>query len=359
MAAAPVDDHISSPTLSMTSSFVMLSDHHSSGYLTRLPTSSDDSDDEIVYSVSESPLSPFNTSSPSDDDFVVLSRPRSPRAASQSGLSTTTADGTRTPNTELLADDLANLTVTDVGAGGGKQQRVSPQPSRLGVAKIRRKGRAARKAAAAKVAMGSYPSPAPSPAKPKPPSSATQQVQPKGKLKSGKKAKKAPVSLPGFTTRPIVDDVSEGLSVNGETESVVGAPSVYEEAVGYITSYVPAFQLSLFTITFRFRFLSNPAARNDTACRLTLLQALIIELGLATPSLPASLTSATAFLKSHAFLNIKEYLAVRGQGPTAVRRIMYPSRSALIKDIRKKKNRASLQWVKESGLQVLLVSCYH
>jgi hypothetical protein len=58
-------------------------------------------------------------------------------------------------------------------------------------------------------------------------------------------------------------------------------------------------------------------------------------------------------------LNIKEYLAVRGQGPAAVRRIMYPSRSALIKDIRKKNNRASLRWVKESGLQVLLVSCYH
>jgi len=347
MAAAPADDHISSPTPSMTSSFVMLSEHHhSSGSLTRLPTSFDDSDDEIVYSVSESPLSPSNVSSPSDDDFVVLSRPRSPRATSQSGLSTSTADGTRTPNTERLADDLAKLTMADLGSsGGGKPQRLSPQPPRLGVAKIR-KGKAARKAAAAKVAAESYPSPALSPARPlkQPPSLVTQQVKPKGKVESGKKTKRAPVSLPGFTTssRPIVDDVSEGLSVNGETESVAGALSVYEEAVGYITS-----------------FLSNPAARNDTACRLTLLQALIIELGLATPSLPASLKSATAFLKSHAFLNIKEYLAVRGQGPAAVRRIMYPSRSALIKDIRKNNNRASLQWVKESGLQVLLVSCYH
>ena len=213
----------------------MLSErHHSSGSLARLPASSDDSDDEIVYSV-ESPLLP------SDDDFVVLSRPRSPRVASQSDLSTSTGDGTRTPNTERLADDLAKLTVTDLGppGGGGDLQTVSSHPpSALKAVKIHHKGKAARRAAAAKVAAESYPSPAPSPALPKPPSSVTQQGKPKIKVKSGKKKKAAPVSLPGFTTRSIVDDVSERLSVNGETESVVGAPSVYEEAVGYITSYV-------------------------------------------------------------------------------------------------------------------------
>lgn len=235
MAAPPAENHISSPTSSsMNSSFVMLSEHHRS--LTR-PTSSDDSDDEVVYSVSEGLLSP------SDDDFVVLSRPRSPRATSQSGLSTpSTADGARTPNTERLADDLAKLILSDLGSPGGgrKPQRRSPRSSsELEVAKSRRKGKAARKAAAAKVAADSYPSPAPSPARPKPPSPVTQQGKPPVKVKSGKKkAKKAPASPPGFTTRSIVDDVSERLSVNGETESVVGAPSVYEEAVGYITSCV-------------------------------------------------------------------------------------------------------------------------
>jgi hypothetical protein len=95
-------------------------------------------------------------------------------------------------------------------------------------------------------------------------------------------------------------------------------------------------------------------------CRLTLLQSLIIELGLMTSALnlPASLRSAKAFLKSHAFLNIKEYVSVRAQGPDAVRRILFPSRTALIKDIRKKRNPVSLTWVKEHGLQVLLVGCF-
>lgn len=105
-------------------------------------------------------------------------------------------------------------------------------------------------------------------------------------------------------------------------------------------------------------FLSNPSAR-DSISHLTLLQSLIIELGLATSSLPGSLTSAKAFLKSRAFLNVREYLAVRSEGPAALQRVMYPSKSALIKDIKKKRNPASLRWVKRNGLQVLLVSCYH
>jgi hypothetical protein len=70
------------------------------------------------------------------------------------------------------------------------------------------------------------------------------------------------------------------------------------------------------------------------------------------------LRAAKALLKSRAFLNIREYLAVRDQGLTALQRVMHPSRAALAKDIRKKGNPASLQWVKEHGLQVLLVTCY-
>jgi len=108
------------------------------------------------------------------------------------------------------------------------------------------------------------------------------------------------------------------------------------------------------------RFLSNPDVRTDGVCRLTLLQSLIIELGLATSSaLPPTLSAAKAFLKSHAFLNIREYIAVRGQGPEAVQSLMYPSRSALIKSIKKKRNATSIKWVKELGLQVLLVGYMH
>jgi len=273
-------------------------------------------------------------SSPSDDDFVVLRRPKSLKAASRSGVSTPGAnDSIRTADTEGLAIDLAKLTVSNLESlGNGKKPQ---EGSRIReAAPSRPKAKAARKVAAAKAAAESYPSPAPSSGLPTPPSNKAQhkaQVKPKKKKK--KKAKKATTPVPDSTQR---------LSINGETDSAVGVPSVYEEAVGYITS-----------------FLSNPAARKDSACRLTLLQALIIELGLATPSLPGSLRSAKAFLKSHAFLNVKEYLAVRGQGLAAVRHIMYPSKNALIKDIRKKNSRASLKEVKESGLQVLLVSCYH
>lgn len=138
----------------------------------------------------------------------------------------------------------------------------------------------------------------------------------------------------GLGERPIVDDVSE-------VASTVGDESTYEDAVTFITS-----------------FLTNPTI-HDTAAHLTFLQSLIIELGLANSSLPHSLKSAKAILKSKAFVNIRDYLAVRSQGLQAIKDIMYPSKSALIKDIKRKKNTASLPRVKQTGLQVLLVTCYH
>ena len=107
------------------------------------------------------------------------------------------------------------------------------------------------------------------------------------------------------------------------------------------------------------RFLSSPESK-DSVCKLRLMHALIVELGLSAPSstLPGSLTAAKAFLKSEAHINIKEYIAVREQGQAALRNVMHPSRSALARDIRKTGNRASLKWVKSRGLQVLLVHCF-
>ncbi|KAG6896734.1 hypothetical protein C0992_006451 [Termitomyces sp. T32_za158] len=153
------------------------------------------------------------------------------------------------------------------------------------------------------------------------------------KSKPNKEKKEKSNALAG---RSLAGDVSDKFSD-------YGSPSMYEEAFGFITS-----------------FLANPAARQDSACRLTLLQALIIELGLADSPLPCSISTAKAYLKSRAFLNVNEYLAVRDQGPAAVQRIMYPSRTALMKEIRKsKKSRAPRGWVKDMGLQVLLVQCHH
>lgn len=93
---------------------------------------------------------------------------------------------------------------------------------------------------------------------------------------------------------------------------------------------------------------------------LSLLRALIVELGLRSPNasdLPSTLTSARKVLKAEAHVNIKEYVAVRHRGQSALREILKPSKSALRKDIRKG-NRASLQWVKQQGLQVLLITCF-
>ncbi|KAI0374702.1 hypothetical protein BV20DRAFT_935336, partial [Pilatotrama ljubarskyi] len=109
--------------------------------------------------------------------------------------------------------------------------------------------------------------------------------------------------------------------------------------------------------------------------KLAFLQALIIELGLysavssqatatsssasffSLPSLPSSLRAAKALLKSQVFLNVRDYLAVRSQGVEALRRVMHPSRSALLREIRSGK-KAPAKSVKETGLSVLLVTCY-
>lgn len=97
----------------------------------------------------------------------------------------------------------------------------------------------------------------------------------------------------------------------------------------------------------------------SSVCRLTLLQALIIELGLASSSMPASLKQAKAMLKSRVFVNVGEYLDARKRGPAAVQGIIHPSKSSLIRDLRRKRNPVPLQWVKETGLNVLLVRSYY
>ena len=128
----------------------------------------------------------------------------------------------------------------------------------------------------------------------------------------------------------------------------------------YLLPCYPSPQFQVTNVIAVFRFLSDPHAKTDNICRLTLLQSLIIELGLGTSSaLPPTLTAAKAFLKARAFLNIREYMAVRGQGSEAVRSVMYPSKSALVKSIKKKRNATPLKWVKELGLQVLLVGFMH
>ncbi|KAG6872806.1 hypothetical protein C0995_006405, partial [Termitomyces sp. Mi166 len=327
---------LASPALSATSnmsSFIMLSNN-------RLPSSStprsDDSDDEIIYSVSESSLLSADESSnspvTSDNDFVILSRPRSQRSILETQISTPIhGDDARADTVGItdLTTGLANLSVTQSGIGR-RRSKANTVAVTGAVAKKNKKSKKSQPSPVNAVTSSCRPSSA----RPKCAAASIsclateKQAVVKPRPKKNKKEKPT-----GFGGRSIVDDVSDKFSDYGESD--VGSPSMYEEAFGFITS-----------------FLSNPIARGDSACRLTLLQALIIELGLATSSLPSSLTAAKAYLKSRAFLNINEYIAVRDQGPAAVQRIMHPSRNALIKDLRKnKKKKASLGWVKDRKLE--------
>ncbi|KAK0459582.1 uncharacterized protein EV420DRAFT_1536691 [Desarmillaria tabescens] len=303
---------LSSPTftsVSTTSSFDMVSPRsRSSSTMSSqsfVLSEDDDSDDEIVWSVASSGIlsqSDISTESSlfplSEGDFVLLDPPGT--LDTHSGLSTPSAVVSQ------ASDDTSSISLSSDFAG---LSLTATTPKRKAKASKRKKKRN----------PPAVTSTAASPAPPERPSSASTPT-PRSKRRRSR-----------LGARPI------GVSERGDEVSV---PSLYDDAVRYITS-----------------FLTNPTAK-ETVCHLRLLQSLIIELGLTTSSIPTSLTSAKTLIKSQAFVNIRDYLALRGQGLSAVQRAMHPSRSALRKDIKRKGNPASLKWVKQNGLQVLLVSCY-
>ncbi|KIJ69351.1 hypothetical protein HYDPIDRAFT_24194 [Hydnomerulius pinastri MD-312] len=134
---------------------------------------------------------------------------------------------------------------------------------------------------------------------------------------------------------------SDTTSSSSDYRSGASTPTAsYDEAAAFISRYLEA-----------------PVKETDT--QLALLRALIIELGVRSPTasdLPSTLTSARKMLKSEVHINVKEYVATRDKGQSALRQILQPSKSALRKSIAKKGNRAPLKWVKKQGLQVLLVT---
>ncbi|KAI0831121.1 hypothetical protein BC628DRAFT_1336295 [Trametes gibbosa] len=313
-------------------------------------TVSDDvsSDDEIVLSFSDiSSLEilsqrgdlPQTPGVFSDDEFVIMSRPRTPRE-----------------------DDLATSFSALTLANSGARSRASSS-SKNSVPSNSSRRRTKNKRPAAQVpgngASGSNASTPKALVKP-----SNESLKTQSSSKARRKAKRAAVreaaapSASGFGDRPIVDDVSEAGS---EYPAVYVPPSVYESAQTYVSSGS--------------RVLSADPALKAGIPKLAFLQALIIELGLypavqleageaspsssffSLPSLPNSLRAAKALLKSQAFLNVRDYLAVRSEGVDALRSVMHPSRSALLRDIRSGR-KAPVKSVKESGLSVLLVTCY-
>jgi len=140
--------------------------------------------------------------------------------------------------------------------------------------------------------------------------------------------------------------VSEASDASSAPSS--SATAGYQEAQKYMTSY-----------------LAHPPPPGNNGSALLMLQALILELGclpsvaagkFSIPQLPASLRQAKLLLKSHAFINVRDYLAVREQGQAALQRVMHPSRTSLVKEVRKKERRMPVGEVKRAGLNVLLVN---
>ncbi|KAJ6455756.1 hypothetical protein C8R45DRAFT_1035577 [Mycena sanguinolenta] len=375
--ATPITSFPSSPTMSSTSSFDVVSARSRSSTSSSLTF--DDSDDEIVWGQSDGSL---DSGLASDDDFVVLNRPRSPPAL---------RDGADTPN-NLVSDNVRRsfyeqvspIVQTHTLAATKPRSRpvsqpqsplqcttpVSERPSSVATrtpSPSQKSGRRRRRNA-----QKSSPSPPPSPTQAsaplssKPPSRNSSPVTLSGGVRLGVKKAQSPslgsnptspspnptpplrasaspsskpsVSSPanvvvGLGARSIVDDVSERASECGNEDEPVSP--AYDAAASYITSC-----------------LSNPSA----VCRLTLLQSLIVEFGLVSSSMPMSLNKAKSILKSRVFVNISEYLVAREQGPAAVQEIIHPSRRSLLRDLRQKRNRVPRHLVKEAGLSVLLVS---
>jgi len=281
-------------------------------------TSNDD--DEIVWNVSEDMSSSLTQGvTTPDEDFVVLAKPRFNSLTSIENellVQKTPVSATKLLEMQMSTLSLGSKAVTKKAKRIKRSKKAAASSVQGTATTQQRNGKSS-----VGLAGDAYPSPAQS-------HKHADIVQ----LVSA-------IEHLGLGQRPIVDDLSERLSVISGDKT----PTVYEEASTYISM-----------------FLSDPDARTDNICRLTLLQSLIIELGLATTSaLPSTLSTAKAFLKARAFLNIREYMAVRGQGPEAVQSVMYPSKSALIKSIKKKRNATSVKWVKELGLQVLLVGYLH
>lgn len=166
----------------------------------------EDSDDEVVWDISSEYRSSDDLSTESsvgseDDDFVVLSRPQSPPA--RGDVSTPSPPQHR--DIPSLASNLARLSLnTSVSV---KRNVASPpadddSPSMTPV-KLRASSRRSRK----------------------------------------RKVKKEARAV-GLGSRPIVDDVSESGDCSTDREHEVSEPSMYEDAVKYVTSCVSSLLVS-------------------------------------------------------------------------------------------------------------------
>ncbi|KAI1787902.1 hypothetical protein LXA43DRAFT_676300 [Ganoderma leucocontextum] len=317
-------------------------DNLSSGDSDSYGTLSDDGssdDDEILLSFSDLSSADFlsqrGARTPaifSDDEFVLMSRPRSPESddltASFSALSVshTYSHGHRRLVSRSSADSQTS-SPNNSPQKRNRKRRAAAAPGNAGPSEAQRQGKGDHI-----IAKPKHHSPSKARRQARRAAARAAAPRPTGGLAL------VPAPLAGLGDRPIVDDVSEAGSEYPHIPS-----ELYQSAQRYVSSV-----------------LSAPTdVTTDMPSKLAFLQALIIELGLYTsmPSLPNSLRAAKTLLRSQVFLNVRDYLAVRQQGIDALRGVMHPSRSALMREIRGGK-KAPVKTVKDSGLGVLLVTCY-
>ncbi|KAH9946266.1 uncharacterized protein BXZ73DRAFT_95768 [Epithele typhae] len=316
------------------------------------------SDDEILLSFSDLSSADFRSQRAeprtpavfSDDEFVIMSRPRSPASASASDDDDLTASfsalsvsvaSTRSSRRRAASNGAARAPSSTIAKAPAPS---SPAKSSDGAASPKRRNRK-RQQASNHAPDASHSPNADAAASQNPGKAASDLAKRHSPSKARRKARRAaaraamisPSPAAGLGDRPIVDDVSEAGS-----EYLYVPPELYKSAQRYVSSVLSA----------------DPTTKAELS-KLEFLQALIIELGLFTglSALPSSMRAAKALLKSQAFVNVRDYLAVRSEGVDALRSIMHPSRSALLRDIRGGR-KTPAKTVKETGLSVLLVTCY-
>ncbi|KAG8892776.1 hypothetical protein FRC00_011559, partial [Tulasnella sp. 408] len=169
--------------------------------------------------------------------------------------------------------------------------------------------------------------------------------------------------------QPSLSDSGSSTTGAGHSSDRSVGDSTYNDAVAFITKY-----------------LANPPQQPSAADQLRLLQSLIIELGLLSgkATMPQSAKAAKKLIKQHVHINVKDYLARRtkqvevtraglaasttgkktsvqvGVGVTELKKLMFPSKSALMQSLKgNKKKVMSRQAIKKAGLNVFMVVVFH
>lgn len=223
---------ITSPTISET--FISSFDMVSSVEALQPFETTHDSDDEIVWSVSEPEVVAMSGSEPIDG-FVLLSRPQSALAScDRTALSTPVEDNVLNviPTPVTLVLEMQKLSISENSVKIAEVQTLSTPPATPKKQKKKKRGRT----------VESYPtSPVKGTATVQPP--ATIHVAPSpSKKKQGKKKKAAAAAGPSTSTslgsRKVVDDISDRQSLSTESDSATEPSIEWQEAATFISSYV-------------------------------------------------------------------------------------------------------------------------